>query len=224
MAASDKHERRVKVSLRVTLTTFSMMLVVVNSARGAAGDTIMPAKYRLTKDGATIGPVWRLFKNSFYHPTIGTYCADDHRDPDGNRYEHSHLPHGFPFSDGGTTVTVQMSDWAWDAYYGSSSRLSNSTFAKNCFAYAEDAPTVMFEPGWLAFTNPSSLKYATSYGTASHVIRIEAVVFKDWGTIYYCEWVISETTEKNGSSGVYQEFYLPVGHQPEWWESVRKHK
>ncbi|MHC4344997.1 MAG: hypothetical protein ACYSUP_09965 [Planctomycetota bacterium] len=178
----------------------------------------MPARYRLTQDGDTIGPFLEEFPNTGWTPG-GAYCSDDHRDPDGERYEHSHLPHGFPFTHNGNTVTVQKSDWAWDPYYPNQTRISNSTFSMNCYAYAEDAPTVMFCDGWVAFTIGTSLPSGTSLGTTGHARKIEAVYYKSCAY-----WVISQTAEKNASSGVYRGGWLPLGMLPLPYEYLRKHK
>jgi len=160
-----------RLILYLTAVTFAITSVALNCAYAADSGTIMPARYRLTEDGEDIGPLFVLFPDTFWTPT-GSYCSEDHRDPDGDRYEHSHLPHGFPFDHDGTTVTAQMSDWAWDAYYAGQTRISNSTFSKNCFAYAEGAPTVMFAPGWFDFTYWGFLPCATSFGTVGHAKKL----------------------------------------------------
>lgn len=155
---------------------------------------------------------------------MGGYCVEDHRDPDGNKYEHGHLPHKFPFiiPANGDNVTEQKSDWAWDAHYVSYTMASGSTFAANCFCHCTGAPTVMFHAGWTAFTNDSNQCQATdkrkSYADIGHAIEITGTdTFSGKPTC-----VISSTSEKNGSGGVYTHGWLPVGIIAD--KPVRKNK
>ncbi len=174
----------------------------------AAGGVTMPFRYRNTQAGATIQGEGTF--QDVYYDGAGLYCAANHRDPDGNKYGHAHLPHAFPFVAGGDTVTAGKSDWAWDAHYVSYTRDSGSTFTLNCFAHAAGAPTVMFHDGWTAWTNASTQCEVTtktkSYGDAGHVIKIVSIYnFPEEPC------VISQTTEKNASGGVYSHGWLPVG-------------
>lgn len=175
----------------------------------AAADATMPFKYRNTVNGVTIDGSEAFIGVAYL--TTGAYCAANHRDPDGNKYVHAHLPDHFPFVPSGSTdnVTAQKSDWAWDAYYSSYTRVSGSTFSKNCFAYVAGSPTVMFYDGWTQFTTNSSQCEITtkpkSYGDSGHIIAITAI---------YTEFdpcVISESYEKNASGGVYSHEWLPEG-------------
>jgi hypothetical protein len=217
MVVLSRQNSNLKRVLCRIAATFVITSVTLNCAYAADGYTLMPVRYRLTEDGNTIF-YERRFDDTAWTPT-GSYCTEDHRAPDNNRYEHSHLPHGFPFTHNGNTVTVQKSDWAWDAYY-SATRLSNSTFSKNCFAYAEGAPTVMFAAAWWNnFTNSAYLPDGTSFGSVGHAIKIEGV-YQNTCT----SWVISLTSEKNASGGVYRSGWLPLGILPLPWEWLREHK
>jgi len=192
------------------------------------GEIQMPFRYRTSENGTTNERL-RIFRNAaiFDPGLLPTYCCEDHRDPDGNRYQHAHLPHGFPFYHAGDNVevTVQMSDWAWNYDYANQSRQSGSTFSKNCFAYACDAPTVIFYQAWYNnFTLPSSLGEITSsirsYGDEGHVIRITDI--DNIGTEGNPEYVVSSSSEKNASGGVYAGAWLPLGMQP--YGVLRKRK
>jgi hypothetical protein len=155
------------------------------------------------------------FRNVYYDPDKTVYCTENHRDPDGKKYGHAHLPHFFPFNVrlGGeaVAVTVQKSDWAWDAHYAGYTKVSGSTFALNCFAYAVSAPTVMFLPGWEAFTAPSSLAEETaktrSYGNQGHVVKI--LIIQDRGEGQNPRYIVTSTIEKNASGGVYRKNWDP---------------
>ncbi len=200
---------------------FHVKAVFAETGYGVAN---MPFKYRLSQNGATISGV-RQFWNVAYNESTPTYCCQNHRDPDGNKYCHAHLPHGFPFDCQGTTITQQMSDWAWDAEYANQTRQSGSTFRHNCYSYSCDAPTVMFHEAWYNnFTLSSSLSEATtqirSFGDDDHVIRITGIYNK--GTEQNPEYVVSHSVEKNGSSGIYSGAWLPMGL--ETFGSIRKLK
>jgi len=202
------------------LFTISFVLADCSTSYAQAGWTTMPYRY---KEGNEIIVEEHQFDNTAYYPTIGTYCTEDHRDPDGNKYEHSHLPHHFPFEDlerynfdtqEFNQVTVAKSDAAWQEHYVGYAQMTGSTFTGNCFAHAASAPTVMFKPGWEAFTIPSyacdiSLQ-RKSMGDASHVIKIlDAVEYVNAETTF-CG--ISWTSEKNASSGVFTKVWpMPAG-------------
>jgi hypothetical protein len=199
----------------VLCCTFSAL-----SAGADAADVTMPFRYRNTQAGATIAGNATFVGVGYL--TTGAYCAANHRDPDGNKYNHGHLPHGFDFANGGDTVTAQKSDWAWDAHYASYTRVSGSTFQKNCFAHCTGAPEVMFHDGWTAFTNASTQCEVTtkrkSFGDAGHVREITGIQ-----TYSETLCVISTTSEKNASSGVYTAAYaLPGGYAT--GDPVRKNK
>lgn len=185
----------------------------------------MPYKYRNSESGHTIEDE-RCFGSTLYHPTIGIYCPEDHRDPDGNRYPHAHLPHGFPFTRGylqfyptfewvEDEVTAQKSDWAWNAHYGQAyTRHSSSTFTTNCFAFAVGASTAMGFDAWIAFTRSyASVDEVTTVAHTGHAIKV--TMSPDWcnpGKHY-----VSYTVEKNASSGVYSNNnwgVFPIQHFP----------
>jgi hypothetical protein len=200
--------------------------IIAVFAESGYGTVTMPFKYRLSADGATVSDV-RVFSGLAYSPNTPTYCCPAHLDPDGNKYLHAHLPHGFPFKweAGDVTVTQQMSDWAWDAQYTNQTRQSSSTFSVNCFAHSCGAPTVMFDDAWTNnFTLPSSLEEATSkirsFGHQSHVVRITSI--HNRGTEQEPDYVVSASSEKNASGGVYSGGWLPLGL--ETFGTVRKCK
>lgn len=177
----------------------------------------MPFRWRFTQNGDTHMGV-RHFPHVVFRPSDPTYCCADHRDPSGNKYVHAHLPDGYPFCwlYGETIIQVsaQMSDWAWDGEYSGYDRHSGSTFSKNCFAYVSNAPTVMFADAWIYnFTLESSVSEDTlsprSFGDADHVIRIVETI--DIGTEGNPHHVVSRTSEKNASGGVYSCGWLPLG-------------
>jgi hypothetical protein len=213
------------LSLTVLKNCLILMLIVAfavigsETVRSDIVDIVMPFYYRNTPDGTTYGGA-RLFEGAGY-TAAGTYCAEDHRDPSGNRYVHAHLPFGFPFSHGSDTVTSTKSDWAWTAIYDSYNMESGSTFELNCFAHAASAPTVMFHPGWEAFTPPSSVCEITpkrkSYGDEGHVVVITGIYSPKPGTC-----VISSTSEKIASGGVYTRGWLPLGTTTD--QPVKKRK
>jgi hypothetical protein len=189
----------------------------------AAGNVIMPCRYRNAVGGATIH-LNITFNNVLYN-AAGAYCADNHRDPDGNKYEHGHLTDIFApagFTAGPDTVTAGKSDWAWNAYYTSYTFVSGSTFALNCYSYAVGSPTVTFQPGWEAFTNASTQCENTaqgkSQGDGGHCIKFTTV---NCGTD---PCVIDYTIEKNASGGVYEHGWLPVGTAVDAGKAVRKLK
>lgn len=221
MIKSKWNGTRTRILFLAIASTYLLMFTSIDSALAQAGWTFMPVKYRETENGDTIDTDCR-FDDSFYHPTEGDYCEEDHRDPDGSKYEHSHLPHGFGFWHGQRQnwVTEEMSDWAWDAEYTSYTQESGSTFSLNCFAYAEDAPTVMFYEGWDDFTDSCSLQYATSYAESGHAVKIEDVYYHP----LYCKYVISYTEEKNASGGVYSHGWLPLGIDPPSGATLGKSK
>lgn len=182
----------------------------------------MPFKYRNSQNGQTIEGTETFVDVGYL--TTGTYCAANHRDPDGSKYNHAHLPHHFTFTPpgGSDQVTAEKSDWAWDADYTSYTRASGSTFSKNCFAHAAGSPEVMFHDGWTQFTAPSSKCENTSkgksYGDAGHVVAITGIyTFPEASSC-----VISSTSEKNASSGVYTHGWLPIGQDTT--QPVRKNK
>lgn len=173
------------------------------------GMATMPYKFKFAQSAYLILSGERDFEGVVYDVNLPTYCCEDHRDPDGNKYQHAHLPHGFPFESyphGNAIVTQQMSDWAWDSEYEDKVRQSNSTFELNCYAHACDAPTVMFHNAWLGnFTlpvGPQDVGTAViSYGDEDHVVRITEIV--NHGTSQDPDFEIISTSEKNGSGGVY---------------------
>jgi len=194
-----------------SLVLCSIVSLASSEALAAIYDTVMPYSYRNTKEGATYSGCW-IFDSTGYTPEGEDYCEDDHRDPDGNKYAHAHLPLGFPFdrwnwiTEELDTVTVTKSDWAWDAHYSGYTKSSSSTFVHNCFSHAVSAPTVTFYEGWDAFTDVVSLSLATSMADMSHAIKI---------TVSYqpgCSsgWYVSASDEKNASSGTYEKtWYYP---------------
>lgn len=190
----------------------------------AAGNVIMPFRYRNAQNGATIQGN-TTFANVYYD-NAGAYCVANHRDPGGNKYGHGHLPAHFPFNvqngPNVDNVTAGKSDWAWDAHYVSYTMASGSTFELNCFAHSTDAPTVMFHDGWTAFTDASTQCEATnktkSYGDADHVIKITGTFIK----VPEQPCLISSTSEKNASGGVYTHGWGPVGINAD--KPVRKRK
>ena len=188
-------------------------------------DVSMPFRYKTSESGLTVTGSLK-FSHSGYTPGA-YYCCRNHLDPDGNEYVHAHLPHGYPFEDTryGVTVTQEMSDWAWDAYYANQTRQTSSTFERNCYAYVCDAPTVMFSDAWENnFTLPSSLSEGTtnalSFGDSNHVVKIVSIYNR--GTEQNPDYTISNSMEKNASGGVYAGSWLPLGLDPSG--SVRKLK
>lgn len=169
-------------------------------------DVGIPFKYQVVQGGATVSGT-RVFIGLRFTPQ-GQYCPANHRDPDGNKYDHAHLPHDFPFWDYSTgipiNVTEEKSDWAWDEFYADYSRESGSTFAANCYTHCTGSPTVLSPDGYAQFTSGSSLCENTqkgkSYKTGDHVVSF-AVEYTEWHSV--C--VLKHTSEKNASSGVYSK-------------------
>ncbi|MEY4387426.1 MAG: hypothetical protein RLY20_2709 [Verrucomicrobiota bacterium] len=177
---------------------------ITHSAVASIVNAFMPFRYEVVQGGKVFTGTYN-FPGLGFTPT-GDYCPANHLDPDGNRYEHAHLPHNFPFSNNASgfwlTVWEQWSDWAWDDYYSGYTRDSGSTFAKNCYAYATGAPQVLFSSGYSQFTSASSKCENTTKGKSyennghDHVITF-TVEFNE----YSCD--VKHTSEKNASGGVY---------------------
>jgi len=183
------------------------------SALAQCGYATMPFKWRLTENGTTESGIM-LFTNVLYTGPPSCDCTEMHRDPDGNAYTHAHLPHGFDFLDGSTTVTVEMSDWAWDAdaYFVMQSKISGSTFALNCFAYAAGAPEVIFHSGWEQWTDPSTECGDTEAVKNFCILEHEhAVLITFTDFVQFCPCRILGTCEKMASSGVYEGSWGPLG-------------
>ena len=212
-----------KFSLLITL------LCLTSLSLASVSSTQMPYRYRNNEDGATISTSW-TFPNTFF-TTVGTYCdtwlsIPPCEDEESNIYEHSHLPHHFPFtspSPWSDSVTVTKSDWAWNAYYSGYTKLSNSTFVTNCYSYAVSCSRVIFHSCYINnWTFSSSLSEDTtetrSYANSSdgHAVRIDDIHHVD-----DCMWVVATTSEKHASGGVYEyDYMLPGGFDPD--DPVRK--
>ena len=212
------HARRQRAATGSVLTWALLAIVLVLTPRIVAGqaNVVMPARYRLTENGQTVGHT-RTFVGVGYL-TTGVYCTENHRDPDGNKYIHGHLPHGYTYTHNSNSITTTKSDWAWNAYYTGYSKVSASTFIANCFTYAASTPTVTFLDGWRVFTTASSLEASgvnKSYGDAGHVILIV-----EQETSLGCK-LIKKTREKNASSGVYEKTWSPLH---ETTKEVRKRR
>jgi hypothetical protein len=177
--------------------------------------------FKDTMSASTLtGEVLFLPPYGLYAAADDPYCPEDHRTPHtsgtGNRYSHIHTYEAFPFwtlpNNQGYYVTATKSDWAWDAqYYVHCS--STSTFLGNCFSYATDQPTWGTADGYAAWTSQSSQCEATSLKksylpNANHAIVIVQTVIPPLGE---STCVIMKTSEKNGTSGVYDLGWGPVG-------------
>ncbi len=195
-------------------------IVVQGKDTFVQAQTYMPYRFCETEGVEVFTGVW--FDSS------GTYCTEDHRTPDGDKYGHAHIPHhflfiAFPPGHSPKIVTEEKSDWAWRQYYVGFTEESGSTFSKNCFAYCTGAPTVMFHEGWTAFTNGSSTcdssSGAKSYGDSSHVISITAI---ETYPEDFC--AIKSTSEKNASGGVYSSTFALPGGRGTGGNPVRRNK
>jgi len=211
-----------------SLVIFVLLLSIIPQIVYAAdGDTIMPFRWRTSPNGITMYGALR-FVDTFYEGV----CPQHHEDPDGYPYPHSHLPHGFPFDGPGYEITAQMSDWAWDAAdeYRNQERITGSTFALNCYAYAVNAPTVMFYDGWIAFTTPT--QYPEGEGLSykqhgvEHVVKVEdfsgPAMMMSMNLYEFNPGEregLAETSEKIASSGVYHTYF---GDLPPYAEYRRR--
>lgn len=204
----------------------------------AVTDFGIPFKYKNTTNETEI--VWTgtyPFVNASYSATED--CPTHHRTPDGQQYEHGHSWEAFgnfavqnPDTGNMDLVTAEKSDWAWDAFYGvgvcaNVSRYSGSTFLKNCYSYATDAPTPMPFDGWISWTVESEQceltvkkKSNKKYG-ADHCIVISSIDMSE-GSTPPC--VVTSTSEKNASSGVYNISYFGMGNTGSVSGPVRKRK
>jgi hypothetical protein len=191
-----------------TFAMFAMAWLLSSEAIAAMGYTNMPYKFKDVENGDIHSGTYN-FANTAYFPTGEGYCTENHRDPDGNKYGHSHLPVGFPLTitfngNPNYQVTVTKSNWAWNDIYAGYTPAGDSTFALNCFAYAVNAPTVTFYDGWCAFTNIVPFVSATTMATTSHAIKIGTEETPDeylcapHDPVYVCS-----TDEKNASGGTY---------------------
>jgi hypothetical protein len=121
-------------------------------------------------------------------------------------------------------VTVAKSDDAWDDHYVGGSRLSSSTFAKNCYGFAFDksfwVPTPNSKNAILADEwYPGDLGSDTivpslfDLNSLGHMVAVAMFCLTNecYGDICW-GYMPCETREKNQSSGVYKYVYLcPIG-------------
>jgi hypothetical protein len=197
-----------------TLVTALLALFVFSSLGWAAGAVDMPFRFRRTAGAATQFGVQRFL--DIYYTAGGAYCTSDCRDPGGNKYDHGHLPYGFPIDlpDPDADVTAEQSDWAWNAYYNKNS--SGSTFVTNCFAYSVGCSHVIFNATWTSnWTDPGDLctQQDRTKATASTGHAVKIVHITNYPGCGYC--AIDQTSEKNASSPIYDlTYFLPGGMNP----------
>ncbi len=138
---------------------------------------------------------------------------DGHFTTAGNKYDHSHAPHGFPFyvmiGEALVEVTVAKSDAAWDEQYAGYTRFGSSTFSQNCHGYSTGYGSWTSMPQILADDYISADEHDAEIWTNGnpHSIKIEGYCPNG------CEFdTIAKTSEKNTSSGYYRiEYYCPGG-------------
>jgi len=154
------------------------------------------------------------FSNCAWDPARSGWdsCYTEH----GNKFQHAHTSHGFPYThvqDGNSfQVTASMSDKHWDeevykapAY----SRLSGSTCSRNCFAYATGRSYWVIGIGniltdeWYAFGSPI-VPGVVMDDPNDHMLKITGVEYRNYSCGGGGFMVITETEEKNGTSGVYK--------------------
>ncbi len=149
----------------------------------------------------------------------------------GNRIQNADTPNtGFPFNVvipgvGVVAVTQAMSDAAWDDFYAGCTRISNSTFAKNCFGYCTGKSYWVDEPGFDQIMTDeydivTMLAVSDILKEVAHCMIITKICDNGGGGAEPSgptgfPDTISETKEKNGSSGVYKcVYYCPGGKDP----------
>ena len=204
--------------IRLLLVVVFCIIATEWQARAGTID-VMPVKWLSSVDGE-IKYLGRPFLDVSYGPT-GVYCNENHRDPGGNKYVHSHLPHGFPFTypATGESVTVSKADAGWGADYVGYTKASSATFAKNCFAHTVDSPTVIYHASWMAFTLSVDICGSgdKSFGDENHVVKAETHIPYEGSSC-----IVVGTSEKMASSGVYTHGWGPLGYSVSG--AVRKKK
>ena len=161
---------------------------------------------------------------TFPNWTAAQNCPSAHKDPSGNNYVHCHPSYDFGgliVNIGGVnvTVTAAMSDAAWALVYAGYTKVSGSTFAINCYAYADGAPKPTDDSAWTQFTTPYNLCSGSSKTTSTLVNgNSHCVAFTESGTE---ECYVVTTSEKNASGPVYtltvnQDFYIVTGASGRW--------
>jgi hypothetical protein len=144
--------------------------------------------------------------------TASENCPANHKDPDGSNYFHVHpLAEfgGFAVDIDGTwvTVTAAMSDAGWAGVYTGYTKVSGSTTAKNCYAFAVGAPVPTDHTAWSQWTTPYVLFSGASKRTSTLVNGGGHCV--EFHEIWEAE-LIRSTVEKNASGPVWTiDWYAP---------------
>jgi hypothetical protein len=169
----------------------------------ANGSFLIPFKYETSLHGEIIsGNV--NFPGLLYYANED--CPSNHLDPNNQRFKHGHVEgEYFDFPHGGNTVTKPMSNWAWNDIYEGYTPVSESTFLAVCWSYATDMESgvILYEVAWPQWTLESSACEVTSkkksYKSGTdHCIVIDRSFEPNEGVC-----LVTDTSEKRGSSGVY---------------------
>ncbi len=145
----------------------------------------------------------------------------------GTEIDNSQTPHGFPFTtiryNVEIEVTAAMSDAYWDNYFTGGTRISGSTFAKNCFGYSFGMPFYVPTPQAVNAILADEFE-AANYGEDTDPWSVFVKAEPAVSAIDYCDnsyggtcstCYCTETREKMASSGVYKYEYLcPGGGEP----------
>lgn len=152
--------------------------------------------------------ITKFIPNSYWHSTLEPW--DGCFTGEGNRHDHAHPGHVYPFLYGSIVVTVAKTNAFWDAYYTSYTRISGATFSRNCHGYAigfngwPGMGQILIDDYTTAAVSDADIYHTSS---PSHSVRIDGICVNG------CNWdSIQKVTEKNGTSGVYRsEWYCPDG-------------
>jgi hypothetical protein len=233
----NQFTKRMRTSSIALISTLGLLACV---AASSAADGYTTMAFRCQYNGVDYGGDGfdKLFLDTFY---AGACTNTTHLTPNpgAHTYPHSHLPDtGFGFTwvigTQNVTITAAMSDLAWDDRYltgdlrivgGTYTKKSGSTFALNCWAFAVGAPTVMFNAGWLQWTD--SVTDSCAAGSLSrgigvgHCISICTTAKYEGDSICY----VTYTKEKYASGGQYDWCAVAPyrGQNPTGWTIRKKH-
>jgi len=188
-----------------------------------------------------MGPAYRPFSSVLWKAADNPW--NGRNTTAGNRIENCDLPMGFPFTllvakPGGGVIQIEItaaeSDAFWDAHYVGKTRVSGSTFATNCFAFAtgksywvEGFATLLADEYNSVNTGCNGgegfirvLKNGDVISLPGHAQKITSVCKN---SPFSCD-NIGAIQEKNGSSGVYETVYSCPGGLDGTYLPIYRHK
>jgi hypothetical protein len=209
-ATKNWHNTWIQITsqLRLFWVVVSLVILATVNVQAYSGWGL-PYRYK-SDSGGYWGNTYYFTVFPYLEYTASESCPSNHKDPNGNNYDHGHSFEAFPLVDRGEMVTAAKSDAAWDeTYYAGYTRDTTSTFLSNCYALAAGAPTPMPKNGWYSFTSSDTL--CSSFSGKSYAVSPDHCVYYSTQTIPGYPCILKATQEKFASSAKYSMVYTSGG-------------